>query len=83
MKSYADAFFVVFAGVLAVFGLSAFGVYLFLNRSTRPAVSMIFCLPVINGWQFEHISILMSFLVDLVSITLPQTQVIVASLYCG
>jgi hypothetical protein len=73
----------IYEEVFAVLGLSAFVAYRFLNRSTRPAVSIIFCLPVINGWQFEQISILMSFLVDLVSITLPQTQVIVASLYSG
>lgn len=53
--------------------------YFFLNLSTRPAVSTIFCLPVIKGWQLEQISVLMSFLVDLVWITLPQTQVIVVS----
>jgi hypothetical protein len=29
--------------------------YFRLNRS-RPAVSISFCLPVKNGWQFEHIS---------------------------
>jgi hypothetical protein len=30
--------------------------YFFWNRSTRPAVSTSFCLPVKNGWQFEQIS---------------------------
>ena len=28
----------------------------FWNFSTLPAVSISFCLPVKNGWQFEHIS---------------------------
>jgi len=73
----------IYEDFLAVVVVSAFVAYRFLNRSTRPAVSMIFCLPVINGWQFEQISILMSFFVDLVSIILPQTQVMVASLYSG
>jgi hypothetical protein len=27
------------------------------KRSTRPAVSTIFCLPVKNGWQFEQMSV--------------------------
>lgn len=27
------------------------------KRSTRPAVSTSFCLPVKNGWQFEQISV--------------------------
>jgi len=30
--------------------------YFFWKRSTRPAVSTSFCLPVKNGWQFEQIS---------------------------
>src|SRR5262249_150517 len=30
--------------------------YFFWKRSTRPAVSMSFCLPVKNGWQLEQIS---------------------------
>ena len=58
---------------------SALVSYFFLNLSTRPAVSTIFCLPVIKGWQLEQISVLMSFLVERVWITLPQTQVIVVS----
>jgi len=32
--------------------------YFFWKRSTRPAVSISFCLPVKNGWQFEQISTL-------------------------
>src|SRR5271165_2520925 len=34
--------------------------YLRRKRSTRPAVSSSFCLPVKNGWQAEQISTLMS-----------------------
>ncbi len=34
--------------------------YLRRKRSTRPAVSIIFCLPVKNGWQLEQISMWMS-----------------------
>src|SRR5690348_4591744 len=30
--------------------------YFFWKRSTRPAVSISFCLPVKNGWQLEQIS---------------------------
>jgi hypothetical protein len=30
--------------------------YFLWKRSTRPAVSTSFCLPVKNGWQFEQIS---------------------------
>src|SRR5215469_9901677 len=30
--------------------------YFFWKRSTRPAVSTSFCLPVKKGWQFEQIS---------------------------
>ena len=45
-----------------------------LNISTRPLVSTSFCLPVKNGWHLEHISTLISFLVDRVLITLPQAR---------
>jgi hypothetical protein len=43
-----------------------FFAYFFLNRSTRPSVSTIFCVPVKNGWQLEQMSTLMSPTVDLV-----------------
>src|SRR5215831_8214544 len=43
-----------------------FFAYFFLNRSTRPSVSTIFCVPVKNGWQLEQISTLISPTVDLV-----------------
>ena len=35
---------------------AALSAYFFWKRSTRPAVSISFCLPVKNGWQFEQIS---------------------------
>ena len=45
------------------------------KRSTRPAVSTNFCLPVKNGWQFEQISTWMSPLwVDRVSKLWPQAH---------
>src|ERR1035438_9410625 len=47
-----------FAGVAGA-GAS-FLAYLRRKRSTRPAVSMSFCLPVKKGWQAEQISTLMS-----------------------
>src|SRR5215471_5084314 len=54
------------------------------KRSTRPAVSTSFCLPVKNGWQFEQISTAMSPLwVDRVINVLPQAQCTRTSLYAG
>src|SRR5581483_4382710 len=45
------------------------------KRSTRPAVSISFCLPVKNGWQFEQISTPMSPLwVERVIKVLPHAQ---------
>jgi hypothetical protein len=35
---------------------AAFRLNFWLNRSTRPAVSRSFCLPVKNGWQLEQTS---------------------------
>ena len=40
----------------------------------RPAVSISFCFPVKKGWQAEHISRLISDLVERVSNLLPQAQ---------
>ena len=57
--------------------------YFFLNLSMRPAVSTSFCLPVKKGWQDEQISTFMSFIVERVSITLPQAQVILVISYFG
>src|SRR5258708_17587613 len=36
--------------------LAAASAYFLVKRSTRPAVSINFCLPVKKGWQFEQIS---------------------------
>ena len=41
---------------LAAVDLAAASAYFLVKRSTRPAVSTSFCLPVKNGWQFEQIS---------------------------
>ena len=57
--------------------------YFFLNLSIRRAVSTSFCLPVKNGWHFEHISTLRFCFVLLVWITSPQAHAIVVSLYSG
>ena len=46
----------------------------FVNRSTRPSVSISFCLPVKKGWQFEQISRCSSFFVDRVFQVAPQAQ---------
>ena len=48
--------------------------YRFLKRSTRPAVSISFCLPVKNGWHALQISRRSSFFVEWVSKVLPQAQ---------
>src|SRR2546423_5629971 len=61
----------------------SFFAYFFLNRSTRPSVSMIFCVPVKNGWQFEHISTLMSPPVERVLYLLPHAQCTATSRYTG
>src|SRR5271168_2042660 len=54
------------------------------KRSTRPAVSISFCLPVKKGWQAEQISRTMSPLcVERVGKLLPQAHLTVISLYCG
>ena len=44
------------------------------KRSTRPSLSMIFCLPVNSGWQLEQISTWISGRVERVSILWPQAQ---------
>src|SRR5215472_2534310 len=50
--------------------------YFFWKRSTRPAVSINFCLPVKNGWQLEQIStrIMSPLMVERVWKVLPQAQ---------
>jgi hypothetical protein len=56
----------------------------FWNRSTWPAVSMIVCLPVKNGWQFEQTSTRSSGLVDPTVHSVPQDpQWTLASKYLG
>ena len=64
------------AGATSEAGASALGMpYFRRKRSTRPAVSTIFCLPVKNGWQALQISMLIEALVDSVVKAAPQTQV--------
>ena len=49
----------LFALVLVPLAVAAFFwafKYFFLNFSTLPSVSMIFCLPVKKGWQAEQMS---------------------------
>src|ERR1700704_3050380 len=50
--------------------------YFLVNRSTRPSVSMSFCLPVKNGWQLEQISTrrVSPLIVERVGNVCPQAQ---------
>lgn len=57
--------------------------YFFLNFSTRPVESTIFCLPVKNGWHSEQISSFILLTVERVINELPQTQVTSHFLYVG
>lgn len=57
--------------------------YRFWKRSTRPAVSISFALPVKNGWQLEQISSRSSFMVLPVFQVAPQEQWTVTSWYWG
>jgi len=61
----------------------AFVPYFWRKRSTRPAVSMSFCLPVKRGWQFEQMSVWISAWVERVWKVLPQAQMTVAVAYVG
>ena len=56
--------------------LEAASAYFLVKRSTRPAVSTSFCLPVKNGWQFEQISTrnMSPFMVERVWNVCPQAQ---------
>ena len=54
-----------------------------LKRSTRPAVSTNFCLPVKNGWQLLHISTLILPTVLRVVNVLPQAQWTLQTLVIG
>src|SRR5207249_7115115 len=58
---------------------AGFRPYFFWKRSTRPAVSTSFCLPVKKGWHFEQISTRRPGRVDRVWTTSPQAHVIVVS----
>src|SRR5207249_10702073 len=57
--------------------------YFFVKRSTRPSVSISFCRPVKNGWQFEQISRCSSGLVDRVFQVAPHAQRASTSWYLG
>src|SRR5271157_1479952 len=48
--------------------------YLRRKRSTRPAVSTSFCLPVKKGWHLEQISTRILSVVEAVTNSLPQAQ---------
>src|SRR5207245_8006173 len=51
-----ECFYFLAAAVLPASTLAAASAYFLVKRSTRPAVSISFCLPVKKGWQFEQIS---------------------------
>jgi hypothetical protein len=53
--------------------------YFWRKRSTRPAVSTSFCLPVKKGWQFEQMSVWISAVVERVTNVLPQAHFTVAA----
>jgi hypothetical protein len=60
-----------------------FFAYRFWKRSTRPAVSTNFCVPVKKGWHLEQMPIRMSFRVERVLRMFPHAQWITASTYSG
>jgi len=55
---------------------AAASAYFLVKRSTRPAVSTSFCLPVKNGWQLEQISTrsMSPLMVERVGNVWPQAQ---------
>jgi hypothetical protein len=53
--------------------------YFWRKRSTRPAVSIIFCRPVKNGWQLEQMSVWISADVERVTKVLPHAHFTVAA----
>jgi len=57
--------------------------YFWRKRSTRPAVSINFCLPVKNGWQTLQMSVWISAMVERVWNVLPQAHFTVAVAYSG
>jgi hypothetical protein len=74
-ESLAASYFFA-AAVLEASTLAAASAYFLVKRSTRPAVSISFCLPVKKGWQLEQISTLsMSpLMVERVEKLWPQAQ---------
>src|ERR1700730_5656697 len=82
--TYRAAPVVSFLALAAFFRLSDVCAPNFLvNRSTRPSVSVSFCRPVKNGWQFEQISRRSSFFVERVFHVAPQAQRTSTSWYFG
>src|SRR5205807_9744000 len=66
---------VAFLAFAAFFRLSeVWAPNFFVNRSTRPSVSISFCRPVKKGWQFEQISRCSSGLVERVFHVAPHAQ---------
>jgi hypothetical protein len=53
------------------------------KRSTRPAVSISFCLPVKNGWQALQMSVWISAIVERVWNVFPHAHFTVAVAYSG
>src|SRR6476469_2728122 len=71
------------AGVGAVFWKLYVPPNFLLNRSTRPAVSTNFCLPVKNGWHAEQMSTLILASVLRVVNVLPHAQCTLQTWYFG
>src|SRR6266850_4775475 len=63
--------------------LAAASAYFLVKRSTRPAVSISFCLPVKKGWHLEQISRRSSLRVERVVNFSPHAQLTVTSWYSG
>ena len=84
MVFFAAATFVALAAFSAVFRCSdVCAPNFFVNRSTRPSVSISFWRPVKNGWQAEQISRCSSGLVERVLNVLPHAHRTSTSLYVG
>jgi hypothetical protein len=62
---------------------AAFRLNFWLKRSTRPAVSSSFCLPVKNGWQLEQTSRWIASRTDRVWNVFPHAQMTVVVAYTG
>src|SRR5271163_4809923 len=76
LRPYKDICACVWSYFFAAATFAAASAYFFVKRSTRPAVSISFCLPVKKGWQLEQISTLsMSpLMVERVEKLWPQAQ---------